>query len=55
VDRPGQVIVCENSGATWLPFEPFRTIKSTPGSRGKGHSSEVIWHADGPGMALVEA
>jgi hypothetical protein len=41
--RPGQMIVCENEGATWLPFRPFRSIKSTPGARGKGHSREVIW------------
>lgn len=54
--RPGQVIVCENSGANWLPFAPFRAIKSTPGSRGKGSSSEVIWcatnSADAPARRL---
>lgn len=41
--RRGQVMVCEREGAVWLPFEPFKTIKATPGSKGKGHSSEVIW------------
>ncbi len=44
--RQGQTIVCENEGATWLPFKTFRTIKSTPGKRGKGHSAEAIWLND---------
>ena len=38
LSRLGQVIVCEQEGATWLPFRPFYTIKST-----LGKSSEVIW------------
>ena len=42
-DRTGQVMVCEQSGASWLPFEPFAKIKSTPGSRGKSYSEEVFW------------
>jgi 16S rRNA G966 N2-methylase RsmD len=29
--RTGQVIVCENQGATWLPFVPFRTVKALEG------------------------
>lgn len=41
--RSGQVMVCENDGARWLPFAPFLTIKSTQGSRGKGTSKESIW------------
>lgn len=41
--RRGQVMVCEQEGATWLPFEPFATIKSTPGARGKSFSNEVMW------------
>jgi hypothetical protein len=36
----GQVIVCENEGADWLPFRPFATLQ--PGVNGKG-SREVIW------------
>lgn len=36
----GQVIVCENEGATWLPFRPFVTLKA--GVNGRG-SKEVIW------------
>lgn len=40
---PGQVIVCEAAGATWLPFEPFRTARANS-SRGTGRvSHEVIW------------
>ncbi|CAB4162578.1 hypothetical protein UFOVP786_75 [uncultured Caudovirales phage] len=38
--RPGQVIVCENAGATWLPFRHFAMLKA--GLNGKG-SAEVIW------------
>lgn len=38
--RCGQVLVCENEGATWLPFQPFATFK--PGINGKG-SREVLW------------
>lgn len=42
-NRKGQVIVCEIHGAKWLPFQPFRIIKATAGSRGKGYSREVFW------------
>ncbi len=42
-DRSGQVIVCENDGATWLPFQSFIEIKTTEGSRGKSKSREAIW------------
>ena len=38
--RRGQVIACENEGATWLPFRPFAVLK--PGVNGCG-SKEVIW------------
>jgi len=44
--RSGQVIVCENQGATWLPFRPFRTIKGLEGKRGGKKSVEVIWTND---------
>lgn len=40
LERRGQLIVCENEGATWLPFHPFATFK--PGVNGKG-SREVIY------------
>jgi hypothetical protein len=39
-DRRGQVLVCENQGAQWLPFRSFATLKA--GLNGKG-SAEVIW------------
>lgn len=42
----GQVIVCEQDGASWLPFKPFMTIKASPSSRGKGSCKEVIWTND---------
>ena len=38
--RPGQVIVCENEGADWLPFRPLAAVKTT---RAKRRSKEVIW------------
>lgn len=39
--KNGQVIVCEQDGADWLPFKPFRDLKST-----KGKSKEVVWVRD---------
>lgn len=36
----GQVMVCENEGATWAPFETFTTLKA--GVNGRG-SKEVLW------------
>jgi hypothetical protein len=41
--RRGQVIVCENVGASWLPFKPFITIKSTPGKNKNAKSHEALW------------
>jgi hypothetical protein len=41
--RSGQVVVCENAGADWLPFVPFRTIKGLEGKRGGKKSVEVVW------------
>ena len=34
----GQVMVCENTGADWLPFAHLASIKST-----KGKSKEALW------------
>ena len=42
-NRKGQVIVCEQEGAEWLSFRPFRTIKTTEGKHGKSKGNEVIW------------
>ena len=41
--RPGQVIVCENEGATWLPFRELADVKTTRRAR---RSKEVIWLSD---------
>ncbi len=38
--RSGQVMVCENEGATWAPFKTFATLKA--GVNGQG-SKEVLW------------
>ena len=39
----GQVMVCENEGADWLPFKPFLNIHTTNGKMRNGYSKEVIW------------
>lgn len=54
--RSGQVIVCEQQPADWLPFRPFRrqTAKATSvvgGSAGSHERVEVIWSRT-PGHAL---
>lgn len=36
----GQVVVCENEGARWLPFQPFATVPSNQPGR---TSREAIW------------
>lgn len=41
--RRGQVMVCEQDGAEWLPFVPFRPITSTANTR----KLEVIWTTSG--------
>ena len=38
--RSGQVIVCENEGAEWLPFRGLAAVKTT---RAKRRSKEVLW------------
>lgn len=42
-ERRGQVLVCENEGATWLPFEPFALLKGGAGKGRSGISHEVLW------------
>lgn len=39
----GQVMVCEQEGAAWLPFSPFRTVKALEGKKGAKQSKEVLW------------
>lgn len=41
--RRGQVIVCENDGADWLPFRTLADVKTT---RAKSRSVEVVWVRD---------
>ena len=41
--RNGQVIVCENAGANWLPFETLGSFRSA----GKNDSAEVVWYKGG--------
>lgn len=36
--RHGQVIACDAPGATWLPFEPLGSFKSS-----KGRAEEAVW------------
>jgi len=50
--RSGQVVVCEQEGANWLPFEPFAKTKAMGGTRGKAYSEEVIW-ANGCGSPSI--
>ena len=42
-DRIGQVIVCENEGADWLPFTGFCDAKASQAKYGGKISKEVIW------------
>jgi len=39
----GQVTVCENVGATWLPFRAWRDIKASSAKHGGKISREAIW------------
>ena len=41
--RRGQVMVCENVGADWLPFQPFIDIKASEAKHGGKVSKEAIW------------
>jgi site-specific DNA-adenine methylase len=41
--RKGQVIVCEQDGADWLPFNSIGKIMSNKGPRGKATSAEAVW------------
>lgn len=45
--RRGQVIACEQSGATWLPFVHLHAAKATSGSRRSSrYSAEAVWTND---------
>lgn len=41
--RRGQVVVCENVGADWLPFRPFIDIKASEARHGGKVSREAIY------------
>jgi hypothetical protein len=43
--REGQVIVCENEGADWLPFSTCAGSKQTPGANRPGRRREAVWLA----------
>ena len=44
-DLPGDVDVCENEGADWLPFEPFYDMPTM--RRGeRGRTREAVWRRD---------
>ena len=43
VSRDGQTIVCENVGASWLPFVPFRDIKANEARQSGKVSREAIY------------
>ena len=41
--RSGHVDVCENDGATWLPFTPLCEVVSSRGRRDGHRSAEAVW------------
>ena len=49
--RRGQVIVCEESGAEWLPFRAFRAIKAL----NQEQTVEAIWTNDAEAQAEAHA
>jgi hypothetical protein len=44
--REGLVIACENEGATWLPFVPFKKIKANESKHRHKVSAEAVWSFD---------
>jgi site-specific DNA-adenine methylase len=44
--RPGQVIVCENTGAEWLPFSHFESAHAMQARFRSGRTEEAIWHEE---------
>lgn len=45
-DLPGCVDVCENVGATWLPFSPLYEVVTSRGRRSGAVSQEAVWRSD---------
>lgn len=47
-DRLGQVLVCENEGADWLPFIPYADLHAAPrGAAGARRTLEALWYRSG--------
>jgi hypothetical protein len=42
-ERRGQAIVCENVGATWLPFEDFAPFYGARGAKRTDRRAEAVW------------
>ncbi len=55
VARRGQVIVCERTGARWLPFSHIHTATGTQGTYRSGVSHEAMWHQVALPTSAVEA
>jgi hypothetical protein len=53
--RQGQVMVCEQQGADWLPFRPHETIRATVGKARAGVCHEVIWTSGHDQTRLFDA
>lgn len=49
-ERRGQVIVCEQQGATWLPFRPFRASPTAARSRAKPFGRRRICRPPAPAL-----
>ena len=45
--RRGQVLVCENTGADWLPFEHWRDCRANNSDGANKVSREAIWYRSG--------
>jgi hypothetical protein len=43
---PGQVIVCEQAGAAWLPFRPLAVADGCRGGKGNRVNAEAFWLND---------
>lgn len=43
-ERQGQVMVCEQEGADWLPFSFLREAKGNVSAGTQKYSREVLWH-----------
>ncbi len=42
--RRGQLMVCEQEGAEWLPFRPFGEFKALEGKYGAKRSTEMLYY-----------